>query len=260
MNMLKHRHPVVPDVRLIACLDLGRDRPLSPSGIRALPDREDAVAICRHYEAEGATLIYLDVDEGWEHEQSFLPVIERVARAVSVPVAVMVRSGTVRGCEDVARVLSAGASCYAINTSAVERPILVDEIIARCGKQSLLGVVSARGNGAGRWEAMIQGGTRATGMDAVAWAAELVQRGVFALVVNSCDMEGAHRGYDLPLIGAVADAVTVPVVASGGAGTVAHLLDAMTLGGAGGVLGNSLFHAARCSVGEARRALEGVWS
>ncbi len=245
---------LLPDPCLIACLDVTRGRPLDPCGIDGLANA-DAVTICRHHEAEGATMLYLDVDDGWEEEVSFIPLVEQIADAIRVPLVVMVRSGTIARADDVKRLMAAGASCVAINTSAVERPALVDEIVAACGSGSLLGVISAEYRGPGRWEPMIRAGTRRSGLDAVAWAQELAARGVFAIVINARDREGRAHGYDLALVRAIVDAAGIPVIASGGAGTGAHLVDAVRTSGARGVLGNSMFHSGRCRVRDARRAL-----
>ena len=184
-----------------------------------------------------------------------MPLVEEIANAIDIPMTVMVQSGIIRDVSDVKAFLDAGASSYAINTSAVENPDVISEATARYGEGCILGVINPKLIAPNRWEPYIYNGTKSTGLDAVEWAQEMVARGAGQILVNSMQTENKGIGYELDLIRAIASAVSVPVIASGGAGSFSHLYEVLTSTDASGALVNSMFHAGRCSIADAKAFL-----
>jgi imidazole glycerol-phosphate synthase subunit HisF len=209
------------------------------------------VEVARRYDEAGADeLAFLDITASSDARDTIVPVIERVAEQVFIPLTV---GGGVRKVEDVRKLLNAGADKVSINTAAVENPALVEESARRFGSQAIVVAVDAKARASGGWEVYTHGGRRPTGLDAVEWAARMAALGAGEILLTSMDRDGTKSGFDLELTRAVARAVPVPVIASGGVGTLEHLAQGVELGGADAVLAASVFHYGEFSVGEAKR-------
>jgi imidazole glycerol-phosphate synthase subunit HisF len=238
--------------RVIPCLDVAGGRVVKGVNFVALRDAGDPVEQARAYDAAGADeLCFLDIGASHEERDTILEVVRRTAAVCFMPLTV---GGGVRSAEDARALLLAGADKVAVNSAAVARPEVVAEIAARFGSQCCVASVDARRVGEG-WEVFTHGGRRATGIDAVAHAVRLAELGAGEVLVTSMDRDGTRDGYDLALTRAIADRVTVPVVASGGVGRLEHLVAGVVEGGASAVLAASIFHFGEASVGDAHRAL-----
>jgi len=235
--------------RIIPCLDVKDGRVVKGTRFEDLADAGDPVEVAGRYEREGADeVVFLDITASHEKRGIMMEVVQRTAEQVFMPLTV---GGGVRGCEDVRGLLAAGADKVSINTAAVEDIRLVRDAARRFGSQCIVVAIDAkRANGS--WEVYTHGGRRPTGRDALEWAARAEGAGAGELLLTSMDRDGTRDGYDLDLTAAVAAAVTVPVIASGGAGTLAHLHEGLTAGGADAVLAASIFHFGIYSVGEAK--------
>jgi cyclase len=239
--------------RIIPCLDVHAGRVVKGVNFVQLRDAGDPVEIARRYDEAGADeLAFLDITASSDARDTILSVIERVADQVFIPLTV---GGGVRSVEDVRKLLNAGADKVSINTSAVENPKLVAEAAHRFGAQAIVVAVDARASGPGRWEVYTHGGRKARGLDAVEWAATMAAHGAGEILLTSMDRDGTKSGFDLALTRAVASAVTVPVIASGGVGTLEHLAQGIEQGGADAVLAASVFHFGEITVGQAKRFL-----
>ncbi|MGQ0548613.1 MAG: imidazole glycerol phosphate synthase subunit HisF [Armatimonadota bacterium] len=235
--------------RIIPCLDVRSGRVVKGRAFVDLRDAGDPVALASRYDADGADeLVYLDITASVEGRGALLDVVARTAERVFIPLTV---GGGVRSVEDVRELLLAGADKVAVNTAALARPRLVAEAADRFGSQCVVVAIDAlrhegngpRGNGSDAWyEVVTHGGRRRTGRDAVAWAKEAQGLGAGEILLTSIDRDGTSDGYELALTRRVADAVTIPLIASGGAGHPDHLRDALTLGGADAALAASIFH------------------
>ncbi|MCW2410560.1 MULTISPECIES: imidazole glycerol phosphate synthase subunit HisF [unclassified Sphingobium] len=239
--------------RIIPCLDVANGRVVKGVNFVDLRDAGDPVEQAKVYDAAGADeLCFLDITASHEDRGTLLDIVARTAEVCFMPLTV---GGGVRSAEDARALLLAGADKVAVNSAAVSRPEVVSEIADRFGSQCIVASVDARRVGEGRWEIFTHGGRRATGIDALAHAARLAELGAGELLVTSMDGDGTKQGYDLALTRAIADAVTVPVIASGGVGTLDHLVEGVTQGHASAVLAASIFHFGQYSVREARAAL-----
>ena len=243
--------------RIIPCLDVKGGRVVKGVQFVALRDAGDPVEAASAYDAAGADeLCFLDITASHERRDTLIDVVARTAEQVFMPLTV---GGGVRKVEDVRTLLLAGADKVSINTAALERPELITACADRFGRQAIVVAIDARarppGNGLNGWEVFVHGGRTATGLDAVAWAARAVELGAGELLVTSMDRDGTGAGYDLPLTRAIADRVGVPVIASGGVGTLEHLREGLTEGGADAVLAASIFHFGQFTVAEAKRYL-----
>ena len=217
-----------------------------------LRDAGDPVEIARRYGDAGADEIaFLDITASSDARDTIVEVIERVADQVFIPLTV---GGGVRSVEDVRKLLNAGADKVSINTAAVENPALVAEAARRFGSQAIVVAIDARASG-GRWEVFTHGGRKGRGIDAVEWARAMAERGAGEILLTSMDRDGTKSGFDLELTRAVADAVPVPVIASGGVGTLEHLALGIERGGAAAVLAASVFHFGEITIPEAKRFL-----
>ena len=240
-------------IRVIPCLDVRDGRVVKGVNFVDLKDAGDPVEQARAYDATGADeLCFLDISASHEGRGTLVDMVRRTAEVCFMPLTV---GGGVRTAEDARALLLAGADKVAVNSAAVARPELVGEIAARFGSQCVTASVDARWVADGRWEIFTHGGRRATGVDALEHAKRLAEEGAGELLVTSMDGDGTKRGYDLALTRAIADAVTVPVVASGGVGTLDHLVEGVTEGGASAVLAASIFHFGTHTVVEAQAAL-----
>ena len=218
-----------------------------------LRDAGDPVEIAKRYDEAGADeLTFLDITASSDARDTIVEVIERVADQVFIPLTV---GGGVRKVEDVRKLLNAGADKVSINTSAVENPDLVEDAACRFGSQAIVVAIDARASGARKWEVYTHGGRKARGLDAVEWARTMAQRGAGEILLTSMDRDGTRSGFDLALTRAVSEAVGVPVIASGGVGSVEHLAAGIEEGRADAVLAASVFHFGDITIGEAKRYL-----
>jgi cyclase len=243
--------------RIIPCLDVTAGRVVKGVNFVALRDAGDPVEIARRYDAQGADeLTFLDITASSDQRDIILHVIEAVAEQVFIPLTV---GGGVRKVEDVRRLLNAGADKISMNTAAVQNPALIAEASARVGSQCIVVAIDARRrvahDPAQGWEVFIHGGRTATGRDAIAWAREVCALGAGEILLTSMDRDGTKLGFDLELTRAVSAAVPVPVIASGGVGTLQHLADGVVQGGADAVLAASIFHYGEFTVRQAKEYL-----
>jgi cyclase len=245
-------------VRVIPCLDVDAGRVVKGVNFRNLRDAGDPVEMARVYDAEGADeLVFLDITASSGDRETMYDVVRRTAEQVFIPLTV---GGGVRTVTDVDRLLRAGADKVGINTAAIARPQLISEVAERFGRQVLVLSVDARRTGAGDpgtpsgFEVTTHGGRRGTGLDAVAWAEQAAEAGAGEILLNSMDADGTKDGYDLEMIQAMRKAVTLPVIASGGAGAVPHFAPAVDAG-ADAVLAASVFHFGDLRIGEVKAAL-----
>lgn len=237
--------------RIIPCLDVTAGRVVKGVNFVSLRDAGDPVEIARRYDEQGADEItFLDITASSDERDIILQVIERVADQVFIPLTV---GGGVRRVEDVRRLLNSGADKVSINTAGIQEPRLIAEAADRYGSQCIVAAIDAKSSGEGRWEVFTHGGRRATGLDVVAWAREVVRLGAGEILLTSMDRDGTRQGFDLALTRAVSDAVAVPVIASGGVGELSHLADGVTIGGADAVLAASVFHFGEFTIPEAKR-------
>ena len=239
--------------RIIPCLDVDAGRVVKGVRFVEIRDAGDPVAVAREYDRAGADEItFLDITASHEGRDTLLHVVEEVAAEVFIPLTV---GGGVRTVDDVRRLLNAGADKVAINTAAVERPEFVAEAAGRVGSQCIVVAVDAKqvADDPPRWEVFTHGGRRPTGLDAVDWARRMVAAGAGEILLTSMDRDGTKAGFDLGLTRAVADAVPVPVIASGGVGSLDDLAEGVSRGGADAVLAASIFHFGTYSVEEAKR-------
>jgi imidazole glycerol-phosphate synthase subunit HisF len=250
--------PLTVRTRIIPCLDVADGRVVKGVNFVNLRDAGDPVECARAYDAAGADeLCFLDISASHEGRGTLLDMVARTAEVCFMPLTV---GGGVRTADDARALLLAGADKVAVNSAAVARPELVADIADRFGSQCAVGSIDARAVGPGptgnmRWEIFTHGGRKATGIDALDHAVQLARLGAGELLVTSMDRDGTKDGYDLALIRAVADAVTVPVIASGGVGSLSHLVEGVTHGGASAVLAASIFHFGEATIADARAAL-----
>jgi cyclase len=239
-------------VRVIPCLDVTGGRVVKGVQFVDLVDAGDPVELAARYDAEGADeLTFLDITASSDGRDTMVGVVERTAEQVFIPFTV---GGGVRSAGDARRLLRAGADKVGVNTAALARPEVVRELADEFGAQCVVVAVDARAvpGAASKWEVFTHGGRQATGIDAVGWAARCAELGAGELLLTSMDRDGTRDGFDLALTRAVVDSVDVPVVASGGVGTLEHLVDGAMDGGADAVLAASIFHRREHTVAEAK--------
>jgi cyclase len=237
--------------RVIPCLDVTAGRVVKGVSFIQLRDAGDPVEIARRYDEQGADeLTFLDITASSDDRGILFRIIEQVAEQVFIPLTV---GGGVRQVEDVRKLLNAGADKVSINTSAVLNPQLVADAAARYGSQCIVVAIDAKQSEPGRWEVYTHGGRKATGLDAVAWAQKMQELGAGEILLTSMDKDGQKTGFDLALTRAVTEALEIPVIASGGAGSLQHLADGIKLGGADAVLAASIFHYGEYTVQQAKQ-------
>ncbi len=239
--------------RLVPCLDVDRGRVVKGVRFVSLRDAGDPVEAAARYDAEGADeLVFLDITASSDARPIVIDMVRRVADAVYLPFTV---GGGVRSVEDAVALLRAGADKVAVNTAAVRDPSLLEELSRRFGSQAVVLAIDARATGRGGFEVYVHGGRTPTGIDAVEWAAEATRLGAGEILLTSMDRDGTKDGYDLELTRAIADTVSVPVIASGGAGSLEHLVEGVVDGHADAVLAASIFHFGLHTIAEAKRYL-----
>jgi imidazole glycerol-phosphate synthase subunit HisF len=237
---------------VIPCLDVDRGRVVKGVGFVDLRDAGDPVELACRYDAAGADeLVFLDITATSDRRETVVELARRTADDVFVPFTI---GGGIRSVADAQAVLDAGADKVSINSAALARPELIDELAANFGAQCVVLAIDAKLRGPQGWEAYVAGGRTPTGRDAVAWAREGTERGAGEILLTSMDRDGTNAGYDLPLTAAVADTVDVPVIASGGAGQLEHLTEALAAG-ADAVLCASILHYGQHTVGEIKAHL-----
>lgn len=237
--------------RIIPCLDVTAGRVVKGINFQELRDAGDPVEIARRYDAQGADEItFLDITASSDGRDLILPIIEAVASQVFIPLTV---GGGVRTVADVRRLLNAGADKVGINTSAVTNPQLVADAAHKYGSQCIVVAIDAKNVAPGKWEVFTHGGRNPTGLDAVEWSQNMARLGAGEILLTSMDKDGTRSGFDLGLTRAVSDAVSIPVIASGGVGGLQDLADGIKVGGADAVLAASIFHYGHHTVGEAKQ-------
>jgi imidazole glycerol-phosphate synthase subunit HisF len=243
-------------VRVIPCLDVDNGRVVKGVNFVDLVDAGDPVEQARIYNDQGADeLCFLDITATHENRGTILDVVRRTADSVFMPLTV---GGGVRSLEDIRALLEAGTDKVAINSAAVSNPEFVRAAANKCGSQCIVVAIDAKESKdvkGGRWEVFTHGGRKGTGLDAVAWARRMAEYGAGEILLTSMDRDGTRKGFNLDLTRAVSDAVTVPVIASGGVGTLQHLVEGVRDGHASAVLAASIFHFGQHTVGEAKAAL-----
>jgi cyclase len=238
--------------RVIPCLDVDGGRVVKGTNFVGLRDAGDPVELAERYDAEGADeLVFLDITATHEKRDTMVELARRTADNVFVPFTI---GGGIRSVADAQAVLDAGADKVSVNSAAVARPALIDELAGVFGAQCVVLAIDAKARPEGGWEVFVAGGRTPTGRDAVAWASEGVERGAGEILLTSMDRDGTNDGYDLELTRAVAEVVGVPVIASGGAGELDHLIDALRAG-ADAALCASIFHFSRHRIADAKAHL-----
>lgn len=236
--------------RIIPCLDVNAGRVVKGVNFVELRDAGDPVEIARRYDEQGADEItFLDITASSDDRDLILHIIEDVASQVFIPLTV---GGGVRQVEDVRRLLNAGADKVSMNTAAVNNPQLVFDASSRVGSQCIVVAVDAKRTSEGRWEVFTHGGRKNTGLDAIEWARKVESLGAGEILLTSMDRDGTKAGFDLQLTRSIADAVGIPVIASGGVGNLQHLVDGVTEGRADAVLAASIFHYGEYTVRQAK--------
>jgi cyclase len=237
--------------RIIPCLDVTAGRVVKGVKFLELRDAGDPVEIAKRYDAAGADEItFLDITASSDQRDIILHVIESVADQVFIPLTV---GGGVRSVADVRRLLNAGADKISINTAGIQNPTLIAEASQRYGAQCIVCAIDAKQIAPGQWGVFTHGGRQSTGLDVMQWAAEVERLGAGEILLTSMDRDGTKIGFDLALTRAVSEAVGIPVIASGGVGSLQHLADGVTEGKADAVLAASIFHFGQTTIGEAKR-------
>jgi imidazole glycerol-phosphate synthase subunit HisF len=240
--------------RIIPCLDVDAGRVVKGTNFVGLRDAGDPVELAERYDAEGADeLVFLDITASHEKRDTIVELARRTADNVFIPFTI---GGGIRSAEDAQAVLDAGADKISVNSSALARPELISELADVFGSQCVVVAIDAKRNESGAFDVYVNGGrTKVERREAVAWAIEAAERGAGEILLTSMDRDGTADGYDVELTRAVADAVGIPVIASGGAGRLEHLVEGIESGGADAVLCASMFHYGSYTVAEAKRAL-----
>ena len=239
--------------RIIPCLDVKEGRVVKGTKFLQLCDAGDPVECAMVYNAQGADeLVFLDITASHEERKTMVDVVARTAASCFMPLTV---GGGIRTVADMREMLMAGADKVGINTAAVKTPDVIDEAANAFGCQCLVVAIDAKRNDRGSWTVFTHGGRNATDLDAVAWAAEVCKRGAGEILLTSMDSDGTKAGYDIALTRAVSEAVTIPVIASGGAGNLDHMVDVLRDGKADAVLAASIFHFGEFTVGDVKKYL-----
>ena len=240
-------------VRIIPCLDVKNGRVVKGVNFVNLIDAGDPVEQAKAYENQGADeLVFLDITASSDNRNIMLDVVERTASQCFMPLTV---GGGLRTLEDIRKMLNAGADKVSLNTSAVVNPDLVSEASAKFGNQCIVVAIDAKSDGNGKWSVYTHGGRNKTNLDAVEWAKEMQRRGAGEILLTSMDADGTKDGYDIALTRAVSQAVSIPVIASGGCGNIQHMVDAVKEGKASAVLAASIFHFGTYTIKQAKEEM-----
>jgi len=240
-------------VRVIPCLDVDAGRVVKGVNFVSLRDAGDPVELAAQYDAQGADeIIFLDITASSDNRETIVDLAERAAEQVFIPFTI---GGGIRSVDDARLLLRAGADKVSVNSAAVERPELITELADSFGSQCVVVAIDAKSNNDETWNVYVKGGREDTGLDAVTWSTEVALRGAGEILLTSMDGDGTRSGYDLELTRSVGDAVTVPVIASGGVGSLQHLIDGAIDGRADALLAASIFHFGKHTVSEAKHAL-----
>lgn len=241
--------------RIIPCLDVKEGRTVKGVNFEGLADVGDPVGLGARYAADGADeLVFLDISASREGRATLVRMVERVAERVNIPFTV---GGGISSADDAARLLDAGADKITVNSAAVANPGLITEIARRYGSQFVVVAIDARTDAQGRWMVTTHGGSRSTGLELFSWAREAVERGAGEILFTSMDHDGTRRGYPCDVYRCLTGSVTVPVIASGGAGSVADIAEVLTAGGADAALAASIFHYGEMTPRSLKRELLG---
>lgn len=241
-------------LRIIPCLDVKDGRTVKGVQFVDLKDAGDPVALARAYSEKGADeLCFLDISASEEGRGTMLEIVRKTARSTFIPLTV---GGGVRSPDDMIRLLRAGADKVGINSAAIADPTVIGDCASRVGRQCVVVAIDARKVSDGKWEVFTHGGKRPTGIDAIAFAREACKRGAGEILLTSMDKDGTKSGYDIELTRKVVEATSIPVIASGGAGTIQHLIDGLTQTGATAVLAASIFHFGEIDIMDAKRAMK----
>jgi cyclase len=239
--------------RIIPCLDVDRGRVVKGTNFVDIRDAGDPVELARRYDQEGADeVVFLDITASHEGRDTMVDLARRCAEELFIPFTI---GGGIRSEDDVRALLSAGADKVSLNSAAIRAPGLVTACARRFGSQCVVVAIDAKRRAETRWEAYIDGGRTSTGFEAVEWAARVTALGAGEILLTSMDRDGTKDGYDLPLTRAVVDAVNIPVIASGGAGTLEHMVEVIRQAGADAVLAASMFHYGQHTLHEAKEYL-----
>jgi imidazole glycerol-phosphate synthase subunit HisF len=239
--------------RIIPCLDVKDGRTVKGTKFVDLRDAGDPVELASRYSDEGADeLVFLDISASREGRKTFLAVVERIARAIQIPFTV---GGGISVVDDVLRALDAGADKVSLNTAIVEQPEFLQAASSAVGSQSIVAAIDAKRKGSS-WSVWTKGGSEESPLDVIAWAQEAVRRGAGELLITSMDADGTREGYDLDLLRTISQCTSVPVIASGGAGTKEHIKDAIIIGKADAVLAASIFHYQQISIADIKEFLQ----
>lgn len=240
--------------RIIPCLDVKDGRVVKGTNFVGLKDAGDPVELASVYDKELADeLVFLDITASYEERKTMVQVVQDTAAQVFIPFTV---GGGIRSIDDIRTMLKAGADKVSLNTAAIKNPDLIAEGAKRFGRQCIVLAVDARRTGKDRWEIYVNGGRTPTGIDALEWVRRGTQLGAGEILLTSMDKDGTKDGYDIPLTRAVSEAVAVPVIASGGAGTLAHFYEVLTEGKADAVLAASVFHYGQFTVSQVKEYLK----
>lgn len=236
--------------RIIPCLDIKNGRVVKGVNFVDIRDAGDPIEIAKRYNDQGADeLAFLDISATNEGRDTLVDLVKEVAKVISIPLTV---GGGIRTIEDIRKILTAGASKVSINSAAVTRPELIKEAATEFGSEKLVVALDVKESGAGTWEIYTHGGEKGTGLDAVEWAKKMAELGAGAILLTSMNRDGAKTGFDLAATRAIADAVSIPVIASGGVGNLDHLVEGVKEGHAGAVLAASIFHYGEYTVRQAK--------
>jgi cyclase len=239
--------------RIIPCLDVKNGRVVKGVHFKGLKDAGDPAELAKRYEEDGADeIVFLDITASLDGRGTFLEAVRRTADNVFIPLTV---GGGVRTVEDVGKLLNSGADKVSINTRAVEAPELIARASERYGSQCIVVAVDAKRNGAGRWDVFTVSGSYATGLDVEEWCKRVQELGAGELLLTSMDADGTKAGYDLELTRTISESISIPLIASGGAGNVEHIYKVLTSGKADAALAASIFHYGLCSISELKKQL-----
>jgi len=239
--------------RIIPCLDIKNGRTVKGVNFEGLRDAGDPIEFAERYSSEGADeLVFLDITATKEKRKTLVALVEKIASHLSIPFTV---GGGIKSVEEIADLLHAGADKISMNSSIVRNPELISEAAARFGSQCIVAAIDARKSGKG-WNVFIKAGTEDTGIDVLKWVREVESRGAGEILLTSMDCDGTKNGFDIELLKAVSNVITIPLIASGGAGSIEHCIEAVKRGNADAVLAASIFHFKEIEIGDLKRNMQ----